>query len=464
MNIYLSLGVFFIGLALLARVRVTQFCRYLLRFPSWRTLGISEAAIAFVALLYLLSNPFWYEYSGSLTLVCLCCLALVEGGLIIVAEHRVRKATEYLLSHYYWFSVPIALFLGCLSICLLAFAYVGEVHRIDACQSDDHIEVVCGLTNPEDIVSTPDDAFLITPEFGGIGPYHALSERRDGRIMLTDIVSQTTTPMAVSYAANTWGDGACERTAAMPLSPQGIDLLARQDGAYQLAVINHAPFESIEMFEVAVVQDTWQLIWRGCVVVPSVNYLNDVSLAVDGSLYATHMYPPDFTLAEALAVGLFKYVTGYVLRWDPTNGFGQVPGSEGAHPNGVVYDANEELLYVAYTFGDRVAVIDMQKGAAIESLYMNSPDNLVLKEGWLWATSWDHEMLDMITCEDKMTCALPFSVYQIEPRTLRIEKQWRFNHTQMGMATVAFPLGNRIWLGGARSDRLGSFLSLAAKG
>ena len=98
-----------------------------------------------------------------------------------------------------------------------------------------------------------------------------------------------------------------------------------------------------------------------------INYLNDVSLSSDGSFFVSHMYKPDFTLSEALVASLVKNNTGYVMRWDSEIGFAQVPGTEGAHPNGVTYDDARGILFVAHTFGDRIDAVDVLTGNIVSS-------------------------------------------------------------------------------------------------
>ena len=63
------------------------------------------------------------------------------------------------------------------------------------------------------------------------------------------------------------------------------------------------------------------------------------------------MYKRDITVNEWLSAALFKYSTGYVLKWDKGN-FSKVSGSDGGQPNGIGLDEDSELLYVNYNLGD----------------------------------------------------------------------------------------------------------------
>ncbi|MFL3645111.1 MAG: hypothetical protein ACJ04O_01565 [Cellvibrionales bacterium] len=457
MNLYISCGFLVVGGMLLFRFWATALSRHLLALDTWRRVSAGLLIAAICLMLYAVSDPFWFEYTAGLVLLGVVFTLMALALIMFTYESHARRSLVVIIDHYRWFGIPLALLCWGLGLWLLGWSYIGDVAELGECASDDQLNVVCGIRNAEDLVITPDEAFFIVPEFGGIGPFNAAQAHAAGRLMLVDLKAQAAQPAAIRYAENTWGDGDCQRTDVMPLSPHGIDLIERGDGRYQLAVINHAPGETVEMFEVVAAAEVWHLIWRGCVQVPKVNYLNDISLASDGSFYASHMYPPEFSTVELLMAALFSHATGYVLRWDTINGFGQVPATDGGHPNGVVYDESQNILYVAHNFADRIDAVDMTQAAVVASVTLNSPDNLVLRDGALWATSWDHEIADMAVCEYKVPCALPFSVHQYMPKTLRKERRWRFNHAPLGLVTVAFALDGRVWLGGIRTDRLGYF-------
>ena len=63
-----------------------------------------------------------------------------------------------------------------------------------------------------------------------------------------------------------------------------------------VAMTNHLPSETVELFELASVDAHWQLVWRGCVEAPSLDggnhqpLFNDVALTTEGSFYVTEMY------------------------------------------------------------------------------------------------------------------------------------------------------------------------------
>jgi len=326
----------------------------------------------------------------------------------------------------------------------------------EGCKSDQEIQVICLVKNPEDLAVTPDNDFLIVSEFGGIEP---LEEMIPGKLSLLNLKTEEIEPLDMSYSNNTWGDGLCSRKNNDLLGPHGIDLITRNDGLYQLAVVNHIEYESIEMYELIKSETSWHLIWRGCVRAPVENYLNDVSLKSDGSLFVSHMYDRDSSISSFLLAALFKKKTGYVLQWNNKQGFSKVVESEGSMPNGLAYDENNNLLYINDNLGDKVRILDLNNKTSVADTYLNAPDNLILTEESLWVTALDHEILDTIKCIEYTVCALPFSVYELDPVTLEEKQRFSFRKTVFGLPTVALPVKDKIWIGSFRSDRI-AYLNL----
>ena len=119
------------------------------------------------------------------------------------------------------------------------------------------------LSNPEDILKTPDEKYFIVSEFGGIKPYE---EPKEGNLALFNLSTKMREDLDIRLGSNVWGDPKCQRD-DLRFGPHGIDLNKRYDGSYQLAVVNHYPQESVEFFEL-VFEENWSLVWKGCVSVP----------------------------------------------------------------------------------------------------------------------------------------------------------------------------------------------------
>jgi len=392
-------------------------------------------------------QEYWHEELWRLVVFIVLSFALFQLVSTVFTIRIWNGITEFARKGRLIFSICFF----SLGLLLIVRSYIGPVISVEECKSSKEIQVICLVKNPEDLAVTPDNDFLIVSEFGGIEP---LEEMIPGKLSLLNLKTEEIEPLDMSYSNNTWGDGLCSRKNNDLLGPHGIDLITRKDGLYQLAVVNHIEYESVEMYELIKSETSWHLIWRGCVRAPVENYLNDVSLKSDGSLFVSHMYDRDSSISSFLLAALFKKKTGYVLQWNNKQGFSKVVESEGSMPNGLAYDENNNLLYINDNLGDKVRILDLSNKTSVADTYLNAPDNLILTEESLWVTTLDHEILDTIKCIEYTVCALPFSVYELDPVTLEEKQRFSFRKTVFGLPTVALPVKDKIWIGSFRSDRV----------
>ena len=331
--------------------------------------------------------------------------------------------------------------------------YIGPQKDISRCESDDAISVICGVSNPEDIVVTPDKKYLLISEFGGIRPYDSSKSGGFALLRLSD--NKIITP-EITFDKNIWGEDSC-----MPndiFGPHGIDLVQRLDGSYQLGVINHYPEETIEMFELVQrpEQDTWSFVWRGCVEVPEKYYLNDIALKKDGTFYVSHMYSRDITMKKWLMTALLKKDSGVILEWNKDS-FIEIPNSEGSGPNGIAFNELTNNLFISYNQGDQVVKFDLSENKKLQTFKLESPDNIYINKNSIWLTSLDFQPNDAGDCIRRPACSLPFSIYEIDRETFDLKNENSFNKTVFGLPTIALPVGDAIFMGSFHSDRIGYF-------
>ncbi len=468
-NITVAVCLLFISLLLLCKPLVSKWFDWLLSLASWKPIGIGSIVIALPLLVWSVGASGWYYHSARLAVFLIGLMTLLKGIYILTLNITpLKNLMHSVIRYYYRVTIPLSFLCLLASLFILTRSYIGPVPDLSDCQSTDVLAVSCVVTNPEDMVITPDKRFLLVSEFGGIAPLQKLTS---GQLALVDVNSKASVPLAIIYSDNTWGDGQCTKTAASPFSPHGIDLVERNDGRYQLAAVNHMGAESIEMFELVAVDAVseeqpeappkWGLIWRGCVLAPQANFLNDVTLLSDGSFFVSHMYHPEFSEAAFIYQQIAKQDTGYIMYWSEHTGFGQVPATDGAMPNGLVFDEANDILYVAYNIGDKVSAIDIINKTVTHNISIDGPDNLVLQEGTLWVTSLDHHLLDALVCHDLSPCALPFSVLALDASNLELIERWAFTQQPFGLPTVALPLKsktlNQVFIGTFNGDRLAYF-------
>ena len=120
------------------------------------------------------------------------------------------------------------------------------------------------------------------------------------------------------------------------------------------------------------------------------------------------------------------------------------------------------MLYVNYNQGDKIVSFDMganegTSNSKINCTFIEAPDNPYIHQNNIWVTSLDFQPNDFGECEFKKSCSLPFSIYQLDKKSLKIINKYSFNKTVFGLPTVAVPFKNKIYMGSFHSDRLGVF-------
>lgn len=326
-----------------------------------------------------------------------------------------------------------------------------EFTEIVSCDNDDSFSVVCGFQNPEDLYLSPSENKIIISEFGSLAP-----NTNYGKISYYDLVSESKRNPIFLFEENTWGDPKCELKSRQ-LSPHGIDLIQRNDGSYMLAVVNHLPKESIELFEL-IEDDFIELIWRGCIDAPENKYFNDLALKTDGSFYITHMYDFDSSQWAIAYASIFKNNTGGVYFWNSDDGFTPVPNTEGSFPNGIDLDVSEENLYINYWFSGKTIKFNLKKLSTEFEHVGGGKDNLLVTDSGLWVAAHDYSGLESLQCDYSIVqCPLPFTIHHLALENLDVLGVYSFSKSQMGAATVALPHKNKIWLGSFHGDRIASF-------
>ena len=346
-----------------------------------------------------------------------------------------------------------------LPLILLYLAQVSdyEVAKIEGCKSGSKLRVFCEFSNPEDIVILPDERHLLISEFGAIVPLSP--KHKPGNISLFDTASAKKKTITITLGENIWGEDNCNRDDLL-ISPHGIDLRKRFDDRYQLAVINHMPRETIEMFELLSDDDSWRLKWMGCLNAPHLGYFNDVALSRDGSLFATHMYDRGTPYWRLALVSLSKSRTGFVYQWRKNTGFLKLRNSEGSFPNGISISDDESSLFVNYVFDRRTAKLDIRNPAVkAEHFSRGTPDNAFVDGEFLWVATQDNSAAEfLVFCSDLGSqCSAPYTIYKLRQDDLSVVEKFSFEKTQMGLVTVGVPLNNKLWLGTFRGDRIASF-------
>ncbi len=444
---------FFVFLGIL--VWIKPFAKFLKnRILSSNNINVIAGTTLLIGLICVyvaLTDEYWFERVWRIVTFSLGIILIIRGIAAMFFFNQIKKAIPFVFLHYFKFMSIISVMFFTLAFFVVYSDYVGPQKDISNCSSDNKVKLICGFKNPEDIVITPDKKFLLMSEFGGIGPYE---EQKSGYFALLDLETKTKVIPNITIEENIWGDPKCTRTINKKYGPHGIDLIERNDGRYQLGVINHYPDESIEMFEMVKKENSWDMVWRGCIDVPYEFYFNDISLRKNGGFYASHMYDREITLNEWLFVSIIKSDTGFLVEWIESR-FKKIDGSDGSGPNGIALDEDSNIIYINYNQGDSVTKFDLSLNKKLDKRFIEAPDNPYIDGNDIWITSLDFQPNDFGDCEVKKSCSLPFSIYQLDKNNLEIKNEYSFSKTVFGLPTVAVPIEDEVFLGSFHSDRLG---------
>ena len=452
MNYFYFFFFLFLSLLLWVKPLIIFICKKIDEAQNLHILGGLTFLIGMAMVIFSINSD-WAERLWILLTLIVGILLCIRGLVVIFFLEKIKKILPLYLNHYYKFSIPISLAMISLAFFTVTTDYIGPQKNISECKSDDAISVICGVSNPEDIVVTPDNKYLLISEFGGIRPYDSTKSGGFALLRLSD--NKIITPK-ISFGKNIWGEDSCKQNDIF--GPHGIDLVQKEDGSYQLGVINHYPGETIEMFELVQKSehDTWSFVWRGCIEVPEKYYLNDIALKKDGTFYVSHMYSRDITMTKWLITALLKKDSGVILEWNKDS-FIEIPNSEGSGPNGITLNESTNNLFISYNQGDRVVKFDLSDNKKLQTFKVESPDNIYINKDSVWLTSLDFQPNDAGDCIERPACSLPFSIYEIDRETFVLKNENSFNKTVFGLPTIAIPIENTIFMGSFHSDRLGYF-------
>ena len=317
---------------------------------------------------------------------------------------------------------------------------------------------ICGFVNPEDLELLPDGKSLLVSEFGAME-----GGGRVGAIAHLDLASEARSVLYRGGDGGTltpgWGDPACPGPPA-ELSPHGIHLSRRGDGALQLLAVNHAGRESVELFEVSEDSGAWRVAWRGCAVAPEGAWLNDVVALPEGGFLATSMLPRRGTVGQILEyakAAVLGMRTGHLLEWRPGRGFAVLPGTDVVFANGVALSPDGRTIFLNASIGGEVHRIDRATGKGEGSAAVSGPDNSTwAPDGRLLVASFVGPLWQTMTCNglERGACPVAFEIVAVDPETLATETIYRGEGAPMGGGTVGLRVGDELFVGSFAGDRI----------
>jgi DNA-binding beta-propeller fold protein YncE len=336
-----------------------------------------------------------------------------------------------------------------------------ESYVVSGCEDKAGVHVICGIQSPEDMMAIPNSPFILISEYGNMGG-------STGKITLLDRNTEKITklfPLENNSISDKkpWGAPNCKGEPSALFSPHGIDLVQRENGDWQLLVVNHQQSDRIDIFEIVMMKNQVQLNWNGCVNFPSFAMLNDVAGLKDGSFLTTHMFDKLASTIGGINVSLFMGAflglnSGHVWSWSRTNGLEIVPGSEGALPNGIAISQDQKSFFMNVYGAGEVRRINQQSGAVEASTRVSGPDNIAWGEdGFLYIASHQPPFkADTSECigTEHTACGYPFKVVKLDALTMNDEVVFEHSGAPFGAATVAVQVDDALYMGSFAGNRV----------
>jgi hypothetical protein len=335
--------------------------------------------------------------------------------------------------------------------------------RAAGCDPVGRIRFVCGQAGPEDLVAVPGTPWLIASAYGP-----------EGGVNLIDTKAATSTRLFPSATAKERLDAKTYDSCPGPLAgtdrekfrTHGLYLKAGRNGVHALYAVHHGLRESVEVFEVAVRSSEPAITWVGCAVAPDPIGLNAVVALPDGGFAATNFDPR----RPAGAGGAFSSDllegknNGEVWEWKTGAGWKKVPGSEAAGANGLEISKDGKWYYLA-EWGNRsfmrlsrgqtpVKRDEFPLGFRVDNVRW-TPDGQLLVAGQGGADAGRGQARGTAGAP----AAAPSSVIgKIDPKTLKyVEIINNPSSDDVPFATVAVQVGQELWVGSARGDRIARY-------
>ena len=238
--------------------------------------------------------------------------------------------------------------------------------------------------------------------------------------------------------------------------------LAIDSRGRHVAIINKHPPQRIELLDVKFERDTPRLSWRACVDVPAEYSLNDVALADDGTLYATHMFTRATTPAEAEELRRkfqARLPTGYAIRWHRVAPWQKVPNTDVSFANGIALSDDGRWLAVAGTFDQALKLIDLSGQSAARRIDLPlQPDNVTPdgNDHFLVTGHTGIPVTGVDPCRPSAAkpCGFPFAVAAITAPEGLVEVIHEDDGARTPGASVAIRDGEKLLLGSAFGDRV----------
>jgi DNA-binding beta-propeller fold protein YncE len=292
-------------------------------------------------------------------------------------------------------------------------------------------------------VLIPGTDWILASAFGGSGGVRMINVREK-----TSMVAYPSATSKERFDKKTYDTcpGPPSDADRAKFTTHGLALRSGGNTADVLYAVHHGQRESIEVFEVDKRAKPPALTWIGCAVAPDPIGLNSVIGLPDGGFIATNYLERGANANASRTKMMAGENNGELWEWHTGKGWVKVPGSDAAGPNGVEISKDGKWLYVA-AWGSQ-SFFRLSRGQADvkrDSIPLGfRVDNIrFAPDGSIYAAGQGQQTSNVV---------------KVDPNTLKVtELINQPNNPQFGSGTVAVQVGNELWVGSFRGDRIAIF-------
>ena len=311
------------------------------------------------------------------------------------------------------------------------FAVTGEF----PCDPTGDLQFICDMVSPEDLAVVPGEEWAITS-----------GAREGGRLHLINVPEKTSTLLFPTPDREERLDAETYPECPGPIPdpeasrPHGLYLDPGDGDVHTLLVVHHGSRESIEVFEVNAGDTPPSIAWVGCSVAPEDNNLNSVSALPGGGFVTT-----------AFGAGVWE--------WHTDSGWAMLPESEDTAPNGIEISEDGQFVYIAGWAEEKLTRLSRGLTSVQKDVIQLGfrPNNLrmALDGSAIFASGHTDKDGNSISGDREPTLETT-NVAAIDPETLEFDRIL-VQPAIPGFiaATTAIQIGDELWLGSYRGDRLG---------
>ncbi len=314
-----------------------------------------------------------------------------------------------------------------------------------ACAPAGGLSFVCGVANVEDMVRVPGTRWLI----GSSMRLGKAAAQPGAALYLIDSEAKTARAAAIAIAPAKDGPFAgCPAPDPLRLGTHGLELRAGEGGVHTLYAVNHGGRESLEVFRIDARGAAPTIAWRGCIMMPANAWANSVAALPGGGLAISK-----FADLDKLNMGpVFRgETTGVTYIWTPGAGFRELEGARLSGNNGLLASKDGKQLWV--NDQGRLQIVRFAIDGSAPPAFAKvgfRPDNLRwAPDGTILAAG------QIIAVDGSLAAANGWGVARVDPETMAVTPvMTQPGRPEFSNGTVALQVGETLWLGTFRGDRV----------